>query len=63
MGSIGSYSTSGRKKKGKDGVKTYPVLSFFPPDVLCGPSDLTWREGTPILGDDWLQSLHQWTPS
>ena len=31
---------------------TFPTLSFFPSsflsDVLCDPTDLIWREGTPF---------------
>ena len=31
---------------------TIPVLSLFPsfslPDVLCDPTDLIWRKGTPF---------------
>ena len=33
-------------------MTSLPVLSFFPsfslPDVLCDPTDLIWRKGTPF---------------
>ena len=37
------------KTEGSTGL---PTLSFFPPfylpDVLCDPTDLIWRKGTPF---------------
>ena len=27
---------------------TFPILSFFLPDVLCDPTDLIWRQETPF---------------
>ena len=39
-------------KKGMVSIADHPVLSLIPsfslPDVLCDPTDLIWRKGTPF---------------
>ena len=41
----------------------HPVLSLIPsislPDVLCDPTDLIWRKGTPFEATTGRTALHQ----
>ena len=44
-----------------------PIFATFPsfslPDELYDPTDVIWRQETPIWGDDWSHSLHRRSPS